>query len=625
MCGIAGIISPHSSLVEQHRLQLMADSLRHRGPQSEGFWTNEERTVGFAHRRLPVIDLSKNAQQPFCYLHYSLVFNGEIYNYVELKKELATHGYRFSTASDTEVIPAAYDKWGEECLQHFDGMFAFALYDNLHQSVFIARDRFGEKPLYYYPYYAERGRFQQVVFASEIKALFAVGAPRKLNGTMMLNYLALGYVQNPIKKTATFYSDILNLPPGHCLQLAPAAGKIKLRKWYKPALNSISISENDAVERFAELFSSSVAMRLRSDVAIGTSLSGGLDSSSIVAAIHQLTNKGSQWKHVAFTAGFPGFYRDETAQSKVVADHFGITQHIIQPTADDWSHHWQQLMYQQDEPVQSSSVLTQYLVYAMAKEQGITVLLDGQGADEILGGYKKYVHWFLQQQLTGNYGGFRREMALFKKNDFLQQWNWKNYVASYYPARAAQRLQQNAFAAVKNQPHLNQEFVNRYQNEDSLNKPVIRQLEDLLHYNTFTFGLEELLRYADRNSMAHSREIRLPFLQHQLVEFLFSLPATMKMRDGFTKWILRKCMSGTLPDSIAWHTGKIGYEPPQQEWMQHAAIQEMIMDSRRTLVKEKVLHESVLTKKTEAKGAHEGDNFDFRYMSAAAMLNSTNL
>ena len=378
----------------------MADALQHRGPDSEGFWMNESQSVGFAHRRLCILDLSGGANQPFHYLHYTIIFNGEIYNYIELKEQLSKSGYHFSTTSDTEVIPAAYDCWGEDCLQHFDGMFAFALYDNNKQTLFIARDRFGEKPLYYYPVYAERGRFQQLLFASEIKALFSAGTPKNLNGTMMLNYLAIGYVQNPIKKTATFYNNILSLPPGNCLHIIPSQGKITMRKWYKPKLSSISISEEEAIQQFADLFSSSVQKRLRSDVAVGTSLSGGLDSSSIVAAIHQLKNKETQWRNVAFTAGFIDFERDETAYSKEVSAAFNITQYLIEPTADDWVNYWQQLMYHQDEPVQSSSVLTQYLVYKTAKEKGITVLLDGQGADEILSGYKKYVHWFLQQLLV---------------------------------------------------------------------------------------------------------------------------------------------------------------------------------------------------------------------------------
>ncbi len=620
MCGIAGIISPYSAFVKQHSLQAMANALQHRGPAGEGFWINDQTTVGFAHRRLCIIDLSAAAGQPFHYLHYTVIFNGEIYNYIELKQILQRAGYTFFTATDTEVIPAAYDHWGEACLQHFDGMFAFALYDAKQQTAFIARDRFGEKPLYYYPVYKNRGKFEQIIFASEIKALFAGGAPKHLNGTMMLNYLAVGYVQNPVKKTETFYSHILSLPPGNCLSITPAAGKIKMRKWYKPVLSTISISEDEAIERFAELFSSSVSKRLRSDVPVGTSLSGGLDSSSIIAAIHRLKDKGTQWKNVAFTASFKDFEKDETAYSKVVANAFAVQQYFTAPTADDWITNWQQLMYCQDEPVQSSSVLTQYMVYRLAKEKGITVLLDGQGADEVLSGYKKYVHWFLQQQVISNASLFRKEKKLLWSNHFLEKWNWKNYLAAYYPEKAAKRLQQQAFREMTNNTNLNEAFVHRYQNFDTFTKPAVRQLEDILHYNTFTFGLEELLRYADRNSMAHSREIRLPFLKHELVEFVFSLPSMLKIKDGFTKWILRKSMDTILPPAICWRKDKIGYEPPQQQWMQHKRIQEMIWESKQRLVHEKVLDENVLQQKMEPKEAHQKGNFDFRYLSAAAMF-----
>ncbi len=393
-----------------------------------------------------------------------------------------------------------------------------------------------------------------------------------------------------------------------------------MRSWYGPKMNTISIDEKDTIEQFTHLFSSSVQKRLRSDVAVGTSLSGGLDSSGILAAIYGQKQKGTQWRNAAFTAGFSGFERDETAYSNEVANAFGVQQYLIQPNADDWANHWQQLMYHQDEPVQSSSVLTQYLVYGLAKEKGITVLLDGQGADEVLGGYKKYVHWFLQQLLVSNVPLFKKEKKALQKHHFIEQWNIKNYIAAFYPEQTAKRLQQRAFAELKNTPHINTEFVLRYANESTLYKPVVKSLEDILHYNTFTFGLEELLRYADRNSMAHSREIRLPFLQHNLVEFVFALNSTFKMRDGFTKWILRKSMENLLPHNIVWRENKIGYEPPQQQWMQNKNIQEMIMESRKKLVDKNVLDKAILAKKTEPRSAHEKNNFDFRFMSAAAIV-----
>ncbi len=620
MCGIVGIISPHSPLVQTSHLQLMMNALQHRGPDGEGKWVNDDATVAFGHRRLSIIDLSRNASQPFHYLHYTIVFNGEIYNYIELKDELVKHGYTFSTTSDTEVIPAAFDCWGKDCLHHFDGMFAFALYNNNSKEVFIARDRFGEKPLYYHAAYQQRGKFERFVFASEMKALWALGIEKNLNGTMMLNYITLGYLQNPLKKTQTFFNNILSLPPGHYLTVQPSLGKVQMKKWYTMVKGEkLNVkSEGEVIEKFAELFTTSVKRRLRSDVTLGTSLSGGLDSSSIVAIIRQLSTVNRQ--PASFTATFPGFDKDESLYSKAVADKFNLQQHTVTPTANDWADNWQKLMHHQEEPLQSSSVLTQFMVYQLAKEKGVTVLLDGQGADEILGGYKKYGHWFLQHLWLTDKAAFKNEKQLLEQNGFLETWGLKNYAAAYFPNKVSKQLQQKAIKQQANQPYLNKDFYTKYANEDTLQKPIVTSLEDILYYNTFTSGLEELLRYADRNSMAHSREVRLPFLYHELVEFIFSLPSSYKIKNGFTKWILRKSMENKLPANIVWRTGKIGYEPPQQQWMQQPAIQQMIMEGRQKLVDKNVLDKAILKQPINAKNAHEADNFDWRSLSAAAIF-----
>jgi len=623
MCGIAGIVSPGVSFVKQGRLQRMATALQHRGPDGEGYWINAKQNIGFAHRRLSVIDLSAAAAQPLHYLHYTIIFNGEIYNYIELKEALAKKGYAFFTQSDTEVIAAAYDCWGIDCLNKFDGMFAFALWDDVAQQMIIARDRFGEKPLYYHADYLQRGKFEQFAFASEMKALWAIGVDKHLNGTMMLNYLTLGYVQNPIKKTATFYSNILSLPQGHYLTIDPVAGSVQMKKWYNPSLqipDVAKMTEVDIIEKFSSLFLTSVSRRLRSDVSVGTSLSGGVDSSSIVAAIHSLKNVSQQWKNAGFTATFPGFDKDELPYSKKVAAHFNIQQHLTTPTADDWIKNFDLLMYHQEEPLQSSSVLTQFLVYRLAKENNITVLLDGQGADEILGGYKKYTHWYLQQLFTKNNSQFLRERKLLQQNDFMEHWGWRNYAAAIFPDKAALALQQKAVKQQNNHAFINADFLHNYRNTDSLQKPVIKELEDILYYNTFNNGLPELLRYADRNSMANSREVRLPFLYHELVEFIFSLPAAYKIKDGFTKWILRKSMEQNLPAAIIWRHGKVGFEPPQKQWMQNKQVQEMMMAAREKLVSEKILQPGILNISIQPHNAHDADNFDWKYLCAAKMF-----
>ncbi len=480
MCGIAGIISPNASLVQQQRLQCMANALQHRGPQGEKFWIDPKYQVGFAHRRLCIIDLSEQAAQPLHYQHYTIIFNGEIYNYIELKDELQKKGYNFSTQCDTEVIPAAYDCWDVECLNKFDGMFAFALWDEKKDQLFIARDRFGEKPLFYHADYLQGGRFEQLVFASEMKALWSVGVDRNMNGTMMLNYLTLGYVQNPIKKTETFYSDILSLPQAYYLIVSPKKGRVKMHKWYHPKVSDTIKVSDTFIEKFKQLFFTSVQRRLRSDVSIGTSLSGGIDSSAVVAAIYESKDISKQWKNMGFTAAFPGFEKDELEYSKKIAAHFNIKQELIIPTADDWIKYFQQLMYYQEEPLQSSSVLTQFLVYRLAKENNITVLLDGQGADEIMGGYKKYTHWYLQQLFTSDTSKYFSERKLLKQNDFVDEWNWRNYAAALFPDKAAHALQQKAITQQNQHSFINQDFLQNYRNTDTLQKPVVKQLEDIL-------------------------------------------------------------------------------------------------------------------------------------------------
>jgi len=629
MCGIAGIVSPHAPLVQQQRLTAMADTLVHRGPESAGYWINSGGNVGMAHRRLSIIDLHQRASQPFHYLHYTVIFNGEIYNYLELKAELQKQGYAFTTTSDTEVIPAAFDCWGIRFLRKVDGMFAFALWDEKQQQLILARDRFGEKPLYYHAPYEQRGRFAQFLFASEMKALWAAGAPGHVNGTMMLNYLTLGYVQDPLKKTATFYNDILSLPAGHYLTVQPQEGRVQMKKWYElEAIDrgtSISgdrqpkpIKENEAIERFNYLFSASITRRLRSDVSIGTCLSGGVDSSAIVAACSGL--KAPHLTHECFTAVFPGFEKDESACSRQVATHFNLHQHTVEVTAEDWINNFQLLMYHQEEPLQSASVLTQFMVYKLAKENNITVLLDGQGADEILGGYKKYTHWFLQQLLRTDAGAFKKEKKLLQQNLFIETWGAKNYAAAYLPNKTAALLQKKAVNEQNNNTAINKDFLHKYQNIDTLQKPVVNTLEDILYYNTSNVGLGELLRYADRNSMAHSREVRLPFLDHTLVEFIFSLPSTYKIHNGFTKWILRQAMQPLLPADIVWRKDKIGYEPPQQQWMQQLPVQDMIIEARKKLAGKNVLDAGIINKPVKPSRAHERGSDDWRYLCAACLF-----
>ncbi len=620
MCGIAGIISPGPNQDSALAVQKMTRALAHRGPDGESFWNNENATVQLGHRRLSIIDLSKDAGQPMSYANrYHIVHNGEIYNYTELKETLQQKGYQFSTKSDTEVILAAYDHYKENCLQLFDGMFAFAIWDEQEKKIFAARDRFGEKPFYY----SFNKKNQQLFFASELKALWAAGLPRSIDENMLLNYLTLGYTTHPTDSSKTFYSGLFKLPAGHYLQFSPYTEKKNIeitRYWNLNKDIMVPLREEEAIYQFKQLFLQSVNRRLRADVSIGTSLSGGLDSSSVVAAIHQQLSVNPYYQQQTFTAGFPNYGKDETRYAKVVAAQFGLKQYFTMPSAMNLADELAKLIQHHEEPISSASVYAQYKVFELAKQHNVKVLLDGQGADEILAGYAKYIHWFLQEQLSDRkFRLFRQEKKWLARHSMSFEWTAKNYLAALLPGMARRKLEKKALRAVLNNHSISKEFKTAFFNKEACYKPVIRSLNDSLYYNTSQLGLEELLRYADKNSMAHSREVRLPFLQHDLVQFVFSLPATFKINSGYTKWILRKAMQSILPNEIVWRTDKTGFEPPQQQWMEHSAIQDLIRTAKEQLVNQRVLNASELTKKIQPHSAYAAEYNDWRYLTAGLL------
>jgi asparagine synthase (glutamine-hydrolysing) len=616
MCGIAGIVSNNPSLVQQHRLQMMANALQHRGPDGEGFFINEQQQVGFAHRRLSVIDLSNDAAQPMHYLgRYTIIYNGEIYNYPELKLTLQQKGYKFNSASDTEVILAAYDCYQHQCLQYFDGMFALAIWDNQTQQLFAARDRFGEKPFYYFI------NNEQFVFASEMKALWANGIEKIVNNTQLLNYLSQGFVSNPASKETTFYNNISKLPAASYLYYLPATQQLNIERYWdidkesKTDLNNI----HEIEEKFVELFQQSVNRRLRSDVSVGTSLSGGLDSSSIIAIISKLKNLNSSLK--TFSATFPGFEKDESKYIDEVVTKFGFENYTTTPTADDFIDDFEKLLYHQEEPFQSSSIYAQYKVYELAKQHGVTVLLDGQGADETLAGYTKYYHWYWQQLIAEKkLGKLYNERAKAKQNHTTVKWGIKNYAAAFLPALTSKQLEKNIWHQQQNNPWLQRDFIEAFSDKKSIYKPTVEKLNDILYFDTMQLGLEDLLRYADRNSMAHGREVRLPFLSHELVEFIFSLPSSIKIQNGFTKHLLRLSMNNVLPSSIVWRTDKIGFEPPQAQWMQHPETEAFRQNAKQKLVAEGVLKKEILTQPPQSISAHSGNNMDWWCLCAGSLI-----
>ena len=615
MCGIAGIIQSTASRYDKEHLKKMTGALSHRGPDGEGFWQNESTDVLLGHRRLSIIDISDAAHQPFQYAgRYSIVHNGEIYNYIELKEQLQQKGYSFRSQSDTEVIAAAYDCWKNECVDYFDGMFAFAIWDEKEKILFAARDRFGEKPFFYF--YTN----DEFIFASEMKALWAAGIEYKPNQKMLFNFITIGYTDNPEQPGETFFENIHKLPAATTLTLSVEKWEVVLEKYWDidPEEENKKITDHEAMEQFNQLLTRSVKRRLRSDVSIGTSLSGGLDSSSIVALINE--QQVPNYKSQAFTAIFPGYEKDELAFSRQITERFNLQQFTTAITPDQLADDWKKICYHQEEPVGSASVYAQYKVFELAKEHNVKVLLDGQGADETLAGYHKYYQWYWQELYRKRKLSGSKELIAAKKAGVQEKFTYKNIIASYFPDFTTIALEQQYLLKAIRQEDLAKDFVKLQSKEAYYTRPGYYTLNGVLHFNTCTHGLEELLRYADRNSMAHGREVRLPFLNHELVEFVFSLPSRYKIRNGWTKWLLRETMKTHLPESIAWRKDKIGFEPPQKKWMENNRIQEAMQEAKRKLVDQKILNPEVLQKKIKPQAAHEVDSYDWRYFSAASLF-----
>ncbi|RYF90498.1 MAG: asparagine synthase (glutamine-hydrolyzing), partial [Chitinophagaceae bacterium] len=503
MCGIAGIVSSNPNIIHRSLLQQMADALAHRGPDGEGFFINESNTAGLAHRRLAIIDLSAEAAQPMHYLkRYSITYSGEIYNYIELRQSLKQAGYHFYTKSDTEVILAAYDMYKEKCVYYLDGMFAFGIWDEREKQFFAARDRFGEKPFYYYR------EDELFAFASEMKGLWAMGIPKETDDRMMLNYLTLGHVQNPANKSQTFFSNISSLLPAHYLRLNAVTNKMSLHSYWDLDKQTVAgLTDEQVMKEFDILLTDSIAKKMRSDVAVGASLSGGLDSSSIVKKLLPLLpDAGGAGSFKTFSAVFPGFEKNEAGYIEAVLQDCKVQNYQVTPTWEGMLQDFEKLCYHQEEPFSSSSVYAQYKVFELASKHQVKVMIDGQGADEILAGYHKYLHWYIQELISRNkFSQARKEASLFKKHHMPLQWGLPNVLATFLPSHVSIALEEKELWQVVNHPDVSKDLlaVMKGREWNGIHKPVVTKLNDMLYFNTMEFGLEELLRYCDRNSMAH--------------------------------------------------------------------------------------------------------------------------
>jgi len=577
MCGIVGIWSHKGREFHQKTVSAMNEKLIHRGPDGSGIWISPNESFSFGHRRLSIIDLTENGKQPMHYLdRYTITYNGEVYNYLEIREILIQKGYQFKSQTDTEVILAAYHEYGISCIQHFEGMFAFAIYDKDNDTLFCARDRFGEKPFYYCFYEND------FYFASEMKAIWEAGVPKIQSENMMYNFLALDLVENPLDLSETFYTNIKKLRSAHYF-IFKNGTKSETKYWNLDISKSLEFTETEISNTWYELFDKSIKHRLRSDVKMGTSLSGGLDSSSVVAMVSKYQNQNH-----TFSARFKNFIKDEGEYIHLVKNKFNTIHHDVYIDSLGLLENMDKLIYHQEEPFQTGSIYAQYCVYKEARKAGIPVMLDGQGADEYLCGYDKDFPIYLKEIYFNRILNKEFSNQIKSNHGLNLQVSFLDKLHTVFPSAFAYLsvIKQHYFP--KQEFGIDINFHNSNKKGESL-FPRFNSLKEMLQYELTVQGLEKLLKFADRNSMAHSVEVRLPFLNHKLIEYTMSLSAKYFLQDGWSKAILRNAMQNELPNEIVRRRDKIGFEAPSAIWASSSPFKELIYDAKARLIKNKYI------------------------------------
>jgi asparagine synthase (glutamine-hydrolysing) len=546
MCGITGIIYKNKN-VEAAELEKMTEKIKHRGPDSSGIYM--DKNVGFGHRRLSIIDVSDHSNQPFFYKDLILIFNGAIYNYLEIKDELISHGYSFKTTSDTEVLLLAYDKWGEDCVKKFNGMWSFAIHDKKQNIVFCSRDRFGVKPFYYY---ADGDQF---IFASEIKAVLEIKKVTTVNTQIILQFIETNFTEH---NNETFFEGIFKLPGSHSLVYDLKTNVFQIYKYYELEFNAevSKLNLQDSINLFEEKFQESIKLRLRSDVKIGSALSGGLDSSYIVAISAKQFKVKKDFN--AVTVGSLHKEEDEGDRARIISDCLGIENSIIYPDKNEFEKLIPQVIYSLEEPFGGLSVYMQTFLMKQAQKLGIKVLLDGQGADEVLLGYSNYTAAFLKNHGLKDNVKFllnlrsHYDISIFKGLLIYLYYSNFNVRKTYLKLRGLGL--KSKYKKLIEYNHI-RTLNNSYKNIFELQKNEI-----------FWAQIPQLLRWEDMNSMAYGIETRLPYLDYKFVETCLSINNNFKIFTGWSKYILRKNLQKHIPDEIAWNRKKIGFNPPIEEW-----------------------------------------------------------
>lgn len=570
MCAITGYWNLGSSeALDLLNLETFTDSLAHRGPDGRGSIVLNEGALYLGHRRLSILDLTESGQQPMTTSNerYTIVFNGEIYNFIEIRSELESRGIRFKGSSDTEVLLYAFQVWGKECVYRFNGMWAFAIWDAYQKRLHLCRDRFGVKPLHYW--------FNGSVFAfaSELKAFLALKDFPLLfdRGVVGRSIAGPNFVEGTRE---SLFENVFKLPPGHWAELRSNFPQLRLSRWWNSAeqthKESYRLTDQEAEEQYHDLFRDACKLRMRSDVPIGAALSGGLDSSAIYATINQLGQNRSREERMAekwqsaFVATYPGTLQDEGSYAKQVTDQFNGDLNEIEMNPTTCIENVEQYIYSIEDIYPYRGSL--WHLYKSMKASGVDISIDGHGGDETLAGYHHYLLFSMLdaacdttrfQRISklrklykdlyadpakGTLHNFRRQIETFKpatRFDFSHGLLRNKPSAAYFPGYAEDK------SLLERQSHLKQSLYFDF------------------HYTL----LPTILRNFDRVSMAHGLEIRAPFLDYRIVMFSMNLPDKLKIGESFTKDILRRIMQPTLPREICYRKDKIGFLSPFQTWL----------------------------------------------------------
>lgn len=576
MCGLSAILSKQVREKSTEQLIRLHHSIKHRGPDGEGAlsWSFGQRSpfhgqnvsqvvpgnVLFAHRRLSIIDLSKSADQPIISPdgQYSIIFNGEIYNYIELKRELEREGVSFQTTSDTEVLLHGYRVWGEDVVHKINGMFSFLILDLKGNRLFVARDPFGIKPLYYIQ------DPNHIYFSSDISALTdsSILQDRSLNKSSLYQYLQFGQTD---QGSRTFFKNIQAFPQAHYAHICLATHKIDLVQYWKPKKNTLDISFDQAVTSIRELFLNSLDIHMRSDAKIGATLSGGIDSSAVVMGMRHL--RGSTFDIPTFSYCASKADISEEKWIDLVNDKAAAIPYKTFVNDSELEYSLDNLIKLQGEPFGSTSIFAQFKVYQAIQNTNVKVVLDGQGADEVFAGYTFY--------LRTKVLSFLKKGKFIQAKDFLKRvaespnLSWKN--VAYQTAASFLPLElHDLFRNTVRKNHHSYWLKDKWfqDHSPSFNPYMFKNIKDCLAQSLTETVLPSLLRYQDRNSMFFSLESRVPFLEKNLVDFVFQLPEEFFIaHDATTKPLLREALKGILPDEIVHRKDKVSFQTPQSSWM----------------------------------------------------------